>query len=68
MGSNAIQIAVAVNYQVVTTASPKNFKYVKKLGASAVYDYNDSTINNDLLNFFHEKTITGVLNYIDDSA
>ena len=43
VGSNAIQLAIAAGYQVVTTASPKNFEYVKKLGASAVYDYNAAT-------------------------
>lgn len=38
--SNAIQLAVAGSYEVLTTASPKNFDYVKKLGASQVFDYN----------------------------
>jgi NADPH:quinone reductase-like Zn-dependent oxidoreductase len=39
VGSNAIQLAVAAGYEVITTASPKNFDYVKKLGASQVFDY-----------------------------
>lgn len=34
VGSNAIQLAVAAGYDVITTASPKNFDYVKKLAAS----------------------------------
>jgi NADPH:quinone reductase-like Zn-dependent oxidoreductase len=34
VGSNAIQLAVAAGYEVFTTASPKNFDYVKKLGAA----------------------------------
>jgi NADPH:quinone reductase-like Zn-dependent oxidoreductase len=29
VGSNAIQLGVAAGYEVVTTASPKNFDYVR---------------------------------------
>lgn len=41
VGSNAIQLAVAAGYEVVSTASPHNFEYVKSLGASKVFDYHD---------------------------
>ena len=68
VGSNAIQLAVAAGYQVVTTASPQNFEYVKKLGASAVYDYKDSAVGDDLLEFFHGKTIAGALDCIGAPA
>ncbi|KAI8953204.1 GroES-like protein [Xylaria longipes] len=34
VGSNAVQLAVAADCEVITTASPKNFEYYKKLGAS----------------------------------
>lgn len=37
----AIKALSAAGYKVVTTASPKNFDLVKKLGASAVFDYKD---------------------------
>ncbi len=43
VGSNAIQLAVAAGYEVITTSSPRNFDYVKKLGASQVFDYNSKT-------------------------
>ena len=39
-GSNAIQLAVAAGYEVITTASPRNFAFVKELGASEAFDYN----------------------------
>ena len=68
VGSNAIQLAVAAGYQVVTTASPKNFEYVKKLGASEVFDYNSSTVGDDLVNTFKEKTIAGALDCIGGPA
>ena len=45
VGSNAIQLAVAAGYRVVTTASPRNFDYVRGLGASEVFDYaSDSAV------------------------
>lgn len=39
VGSNAIQLARAAGYHVVTTASPHNFDYVRSLGAEAAFDY-----------------------------
>ncbi|KAI9929538.1 hypothetical protein AWENTII_009279 [Aspergillus wentii] len=40
-GSLAIQFAKLSGYTVLTTCSPRNFDFVKKLGADAVFDYND---------------------------
>ncbi|RKU46322.1 hypothetical protein DL546_008209 [Coniochaeta pulveracea] len=61
VGSNAIQLAKAAGYEVYTTASPKNFDYVKKLGASHVFDYNSPTIKDDLVAAFKGKTTAGAL-------
>lgn len=47
--------------QVITTASPKNFELLKKLGASEVYDYNSPTITSDLIQAFKGKKIAGAL-------
>ncbi|KAJ5826941.1 Polyketide synthase enoylreductase [Penicillium robsamsonii] len=48
VGSTAIQLAVSAGYEVVTTASPKNFDYVKKLGATHVFDYKSETVVDDI--------------------
>lgn len=48
VGSIAIQAAVAAGYEVISTASPKNFAYVKNLGASLVFDYTSPNIADDL--------------------
>lgn len=40
-GSLAIQFAVLSGCQVVTTCSPRNFPFVKALGAAEAFDYND---------------------------
>ncbi|PSR81485.1 putative zinc-binding alcohol dehydrogenase domain-containing protein cipB [Coniella lustricola] len=59
VGSNAIQLAVAAGYEVITTASPKNFDYCKKLGAAHVFDYKSDTLTEDLLRAFKGKTSAG---------
>ena len=61
VGSNAIQLAVAAGYEVITTASPRNFDYVEKLGASQVFDYNSPTVVKDLIEAFKGKTIAGAI-------
>lgn len=61
VGSNAIQLAVAAGYKVVTTCSPKNFDYVKSLGASRAFDYNSKTVVQDIFTFLNGKTIAGAI-------
>ncbi|WP_432836503.1 zinc-binding dehydrogenase [Dactylosporangium sp. CA-092794] len=41
VGSNGIQLARGAGYRVVTTASRRNFDYVRSLGAEAAVDYHD---------------------------
>ena len=60
VGSNGIQLAVAAGYEVITTASPKNFEYVKKLGASMVLDYSSNTIVDDLVLASKNKQFAGL--------
>ncbi len=61
VGSNAIQLAVAAGYEVITTCSPRNFEYVKKLGASQVFDYHSKTVVKDIIGAYKGKTIAGAL-------
>ncbi|KAL4894281.1 chaperonin 10-like protein [Aspergillus ambiguus] len=44
VGGYAVQYAAGLGYEVVTTASPRKFEYVRSLGASAVLDYKDDEI------------------------
>ncbi|CAI7620610.1 unnamed protein product [Penicillium pancosmium] len=44
VGGYAVQYAASVGYEVVTTASPRKFDYVRGLGANEVLDYNDDHI------------------------
>ncbi|KEY73207.1 hypothetical protein S7711_04172 [Stachybotrys chartarum IBT 7711] len=43
-----IQLAKAVGYTVITTASPRSFDLVKSYGADAVYNYKSSTVSADI--------------------
>ncbi|KAL3476662.1 zinc-binding oxidoreductase CipB [Aspergillus californicus] len=68
VGSNAIQLAAAAGYEVYTTASPKNFTYVKTLGAVHAFDYNSLTIADDLVAALSGKTLAGAIDCIGLSA
>jgi NADPH:quinone reductase-like Zn-dependent oxidoreductase len=68
VGSNAIQLAVAAGYKVATTASPKNFGFVKKLGASQVFDYNSPTVVLDIVIAFNATISAGVFDAIGGST
>ncbi|KAL8903236.1 MAG: hypothetical protein Q9171_007471 [Xanthocarpia ochracea] len=64
VGSNAIQLAVASGYEVATTASLKNFEYVKNLGASHVFDYTKPTAIDEIASALEGKQIAGVFDAI----
>ncbi|KAF2093050.1 oxidoreductase [Rhizodiscina lignyota] len=61
VGCNAIQLAVAAGYDVITTSSPRNFELVKKLGATEAFDYNSPTVVNDIVKAFEGRTSAGAL-------
>ena len=61
VGSNAIQLAVAAGYDVVTTCSPKNFAYVEALGASRAFDYNDPNVVATIVAALAGTTIVGAV-------
>ncbi|RDH35154.1 GroES-like protein [Aspergillus welwitschiae] len=61
VGSNAIQLAVAAGYEVITTASPRNYDFVKSLGASHVFDYKSETVVEDIIATFAGKCSAGAL-------
>ena len=61
VGCNAIQLAVAAGYEVVTTCSPRNFDLVRGLGASQAFDYNSSTVVEDIVAAMAGKDSAGAL-------
>lgn len=61
VGSNAIQLAVAAGYDVITTCSPRNFAYVRQLGACEVFDYSSKSVVADLVHAFQDRVAAGAL-------
>jgi NADPH:quinone reductase-like Zn-dependent oxidoreductase len=59
VGSNAVQLAVSAGYQVISTSSPKNFDNVKNLGARYVFDYNSTTLAEDILRAIKDHELLG---------
>ena len=61
VGGNAIQLGVAAGYDVITTASPKNFDYVRGLGASQAFDYRSRTAVGDIILALRGRRLAGAL-------
>lgn len=68
VGSCAIQLAVAAGYEVYSTSSPKNFAYVKSLGASHVFDYHRPTLSADMIAALKNKRLAGAYAIGDGSV
>ena len=61
VGSCAIQLATAAGYDVVTTASPRNFDAIRELGAVDVFDYRDRQVITRLVKALHGRDLVGAL-------
>ncbi|KAF7591157.1 hypothetical protein BBP40_001931 [Aspergillus hancockii] len=61
LGCKAIQMSVAAGYEVVTTASEKNFRLVRRLGATVVLDYHSEDIVEKLIGVLKGKKCVGAL-------
>lgn len=61
VGSNAIQLARNAGYSVVTTASPHNADYVRRLGAAEVIDYHSPTVVSELVEMLNGQPLAGTL-------
>ncbi|KAI8224527.1 Protein TOXD [Colletotrichum sp. SAR 10_99] len=69
MGISGIQYAKLSGYDVITTASPHNFDYLKELGASAVFDYKSPTVSEDIRKHTGDAlTLTWDCQSTDESA
>jgi NADPH:quinone reductase-like Zn-dependent oxidoreductase len=68
VGSNAIQLAAAAGYQVITTCSPRNFDYVKGLGASQAFDYRSNTVVGEIIAALQGRKLAGAFAVAAGSA
>ncbi|OSS47450.1 hypothetical protein B5807_07219 [Epicoccum nigrum] len=68
VGSNAIQLAVAAGYNVISTSSPRNFALLRSLGASNVFDYNDSNATNEIVKSLGGQHLAAAIAIGENSA
>ena len=61
VGMNAVQLATAAGYDVVSTASAANAETVKGLGATHVYDYRDPEVVDKLVAVIAGRTVAGAV-------
>lgn len=61
IGCNAIQLAVAAGYDVLTTCSPKNSAALLSLGASRCFDYRSATVVQDIVAACQTREVAGAV-------
>lgn len=60
VGSNAIQLAKAAGFEVFSTASTRNFEYLRDLGASKTFDYSSETVIEDIVKELDQTNCAGI--------
>lgn len=61
VGMNAIQLARNAGYNVIATASTRNFPLLESLGAGAVVDYHDSDALDQIIRHLQGRQLAGTL-------
>ncbi|EIC08097.1 Alcohol dehydrogenase zinc-binding domain protein [Microbacterium laevaniformans OR221] len=61
VGGNAIQLARAAGYRVITTTSPRNHEQMTRLGAEAVFDYRDPNAAERIIDAIGASPVAGIL-------
>ncbi|CAH0226740.1 Zinc-type alcohol dehydrogenase-like protein SA1988 [Microbacterium oxydans] len=61
VGGNAIQLARAAGYRVITTASASNHDRMRRLGADAVFDYHDPNAVDQIIGAVNGAVVAGIL-------
>ncbi|KAJ4325403.1 hypothetical protein N0V94_000745 [Neodidymelliopsis sp. IMI 364377] len=64
VGATAIQLAAGAGHKVVSVASKRNIEGVKALGAAAVFDYNSSSVADDIISALEGTEFAGVCDAI----
>ncbi|KXL43618.1 hypothetical protein M433DRAFT_303381 [Acidomyces richmondensis BFW] len=60
VGSNAIQLAKAAGFHVITTCSARNFGYVERLGADKTFECNNLSIVDDVAAHLDQTKCAGI--------
>ena len=69
VGATAIQLAVAAGVRVIATTSPRNFDFVRSVGASEVFDYKSPTLVDEVVKAIGDKaSFAGIYDAISESS
>ena len=68
VGSSVLQLAKASGVHVVTTASPGNYEYCKKLGATLVLDYHNPDVVEILISLLRGTRLAGAYEAVGSDA
>ena len=68
VGSSVLQLARASGVHVVTTASPANYEYCKKLGATLVLDYHNPDVVEILIALLQGTKLVGAYEAVGTDA
>lgn len=60
IGSMTTQLATVAGVRVIAIASPKNFDFCRKCGATDVFDYNNSNVVDDVVKAVGNDTFVGI--------
>ncbi|MCB0197421.1 MAG: zinc-binding dehydrogenase [Anaerolineae bacterium] len=65
VGGFGVQLATNTGATVITTASARNFQYVKNLGATYVIDYNTEDVKERVFEITHGRGLEAVLDTVN---
>lgn len=67
VGCNAIQLAKAAGYEVISTSSPKNFDLLRSLGANKVFGYRGPKVIEKIVEAMVGNSLAGAIAIGEDS-
>jgi NADPH:quinone reductase-like Zn-dependent oxidoreductase/short subunit dehydrogenase-like uncharacterized protein len=68
VGANAIQLAVAAGYEVITTCSPRNNRLMADLGVRECFDYHAPDVTAQLIAALKDRPVAGAMSLGTGSA
>ena len=68
VGCIAVQLATASGITVFATASPRNFDFVRSLGAAQVFDYSKPDVVNDIIDALKGTELVGAYDVVGSPA
>ena len=68
VGGFAVQLAALEGLQVISTCSPRNFEWVRQLGALSVLDYNQEDIPSRVREITNGRGVDAIVDTVDSAS